>query len=76
MKDVLKRMFAPETAARIEAAVIGRVGTGKYEVRDDMGRILRVDSSLIWPPGKRVIVQSGRIVASAGAVQTIKSYEV
>ena len=76
MKDALKKMFTPDQPASIQATVQGRISTGRYELADDTGRKLQADSGLIWSPGARVIVQSGRIVSAGGQAQTIKTYEV
>lgn len=76
INSALKTIFAQSPPSSIVATVTGRISPARYQLADDAGRIIQADSSLIWSPGSRVTVQSGRIVASAGAVGTIKTYEV
>lgn len=74
-RTALQNLFRPVTPPSILATVTGRISIGRYSLQDDAGRTIKADSSLVWSPGSRVTVQSGRIVASAGTT-TIKRYEV
>ncbi|MFA6135474.1 MAG: hypothetical protein WC869_15790 [Phycisphaerae bacterium] len=76
MKDVLNKIFTPEALSVVVATVRRRLQPGRYELADDSGRLFQADSSAAWPPGSRVTVQSGRIVAAAGLSGKINHYEV
>jgi hypothetical protein len=76
MKDVLKKLFTPETPAGVSATVLRWISPNRYELQDDSGRKLQADTTNVLSPGARVIVQAGRIVAVIGRNQTIRTYEV
>lgn len=76
MKEVLKKLFTPDSPASISATVLRWISPNRYELQDDSGRILQADTTNILSPKTRVIVQSGRIVAVVGRNQTIRTYEV
>ena len=76
MKDVLSRIMQPATAPQVSATVLRRLAPGRYELRDDLGRVVQAESDIAYAPGANVIVQSGRIVARAAAPAAIRTYEV
>lgn len=75
-KTILKNLFAPPQPASITATVKRRLAPTRYELTDDSGLMIQAESTAVWSPGSRVIVQAGRIVASAGIAKTIRVYEV
>ena len=76
MKDVLSRIMQPAPAPQVSATVLRRLAPGRYELRDDLGRVVQAESDAVYPPGVSVLLQSGRIIARAAAPQNIKTYEV
>mgnify|MGYP000965394368 CR=1 FL=1 len=76
MKDVLSKIMQPATAPQMSATVLRRLAPGRYELRDDLGRVVQADSDLAYAPGATVLIQSGRIVARAAATTAIRTYEV
>ncbi len=76
IKEALNNLFSPAAPASIVATVRRRIRADRYELTDDAGRLLQADSSAFWSPGARVTVTSGRIVAAAGRINAIKTYEV
>jgi len=76
LKTALKNIFvAPQPTSRV-ATVIRRIRVGRYELQDGSGRLMQADTDRTWKPGDSVIVQSGRIVASAASSPTVRTYEV
>ena len=76
MKSVLETIFDKAVSDRI-ATVKNKISIGKYEVEDDVNRKFIVNSDMQnISIGKRVVVQSDRIVAFAGIVENIRNYEV
>jgi hypothetical protein len=75
IKEALDNLFAPPQPQAIVATVQRRVAPGRYELVDDAGRRLQAVAAALWPPGARVTVQGGRIIAAAGTA-TITTYEV
>jgi hypothetical protein len=76
VKEILSKLFSPEAPETTAATVRRRLQPGRYELADDSGRLFHADSSGAWPPGSRVTVQAGRIVAGAGTAGRINHYEV
>lgn len=76
MKEILARLVATPPPTSQRATVVRRLSPGRYELRDDLGRMLPADSDVAYAPGVAVLVQAGRIVARAGTLQNIKTYEV
>lgn len=75
-KTILKNLFATTQPASITATVRRRIAPNRYELTDDSGLLIHADTTATWAPGRRVIVQGGRIVDSAAKAKTIKIYEV
>lgn len=76
MKEILAKIMLPAAAPTVAATVVRRLAPGRYELRDGLGRTITADADAVYSPGVEVIVQSGRIVARAGSLQTIRTYEV
>jgi hypothetical protein len=76
MKEALQKLFTPDSQAAFSATTERRISLGVYEITDDAGRTLQVNSSLVLLPSQRVIVQSGRVISLSGNGQPIKTYEV
>ncbi len=77
IKTALERMFKPTEPTTIIATVVKRVSEGKFQLVDDTGREFTAFSSIDWPPQRRVLVQSGRIIqSSTGTAGSIKTYIV
>jgi phosphoglucomutase len=76
MKDILSRLAGPLPKTSHSATVQRRLSATRYELRDDLGRIIQADSDTAYAPGVAVLVQAGRIVARVGTSQNIKTYEV
>lgn len=76
MKQMLERMFKPSQPTTVVATVQERVTETRYRLVDDSGRIFIAISGDSWPAKRRVLVQNGRIVQSAGKAGTIKNYNV
>lgn len=76
MKEILAKIMQPTAAPTIAATVVRRLAPGRYELRDDLGRLLQADSSVDYAPESSVLVQSGRIVSRSGNRSTIRIYEV
>lgn len=76
MKETLEKLFKPDSQVAFAASVSRRITLGVYEVIDDAGRVLQINSSLVLLPSQRVIVGSGRVLSLSGLGQTIKTYEV
>lgn len=77
MRSVLENIFnPPDTSAKL-TTVQKRISPSKYEVVDDVGRTTLVDSDFLnISPGKRVVVQLGRIISIVGKSEVVKNYRV
>lgn len=77
MKEILQKLFNNSGPTTTVATMVRRLSDGRYEVADDAGRIATVESDIVpLTPGKRVLLQFGRIIKLAGPAASIKIYEV
>ena len=75
-KTFLNNLFKESTPINSFAIVIKRIKQGRYQLRDDSGRIFQADSLIHWSPGSRVSIQGDRIVGGGGSAPNIKTYVV
>lgn len=64
----------PKAETASPGRVTSRIGY-RHTVATDDGRILVVESAVLYPPQSRVMVLSGAIIGPAGAAPTIKNYQ-
>jgi len=61
---------------KIYGNVVKPLGGGAYQVIDDQGKTMIVDSSVAWDSGAGVSIKDGIIIGTASNIIARKTYQV
>lgn len=61
---------------KIYGNIIKSIGGGAYQVVDDQGRTMIVDSNIAWDSGAGVSIKDGIIIGAASNIIARKTYQV